>query len=98
NRGYLILNPDEETLERYEQTRTTFQGIESRLAELRDLPAATKAGVTVSLLGNIEFPQEARHCVERGADGVGLYRTEFLYLGKQADPTEAEHLDAYLTV
>jgi phosphotransferase system enzyme I (PtsI) len=98
NRGYLILNPDEETLERYEQTRTTFQGIESRLAELRDLPAETKEGVTVSLLGNIEFPQEARHCVERGADGVGLYRTEFLYLGKQADPTEAEHLDAYLTV
>jgi phosphotransferase system enzyme I (PtsI) len=52
----------------------------------------------VMLYGNIEFPQEATHCVERGADGVGLYRTEFLYLGRKTDPTEEEHLDAYLTV
>ena len=50
------------------------------------------------LLGNIEFPQEAAHCLERGADGVGLYRTEFLYLDKQTDPTEEEHFEAYLTV
>jgi phosphotransferase system enzyme I (PtsI) len=49
-------------------------------------------------LGNIEFPHEAAHCVERGADGVGLYRTEFLYLGKESDPTETDHLEAYLTV
>src|SRR5260370_41440413 len=49
-------------------------------------------------MGNIEFPTEAAHCLERGADGVGLYRTEFLYLGKDTDPTEADHLDASLTV
>jgi phosphoenolpyruvate-protein phosphotransferase (PTS system enzyme I) len=98
NRGVLILNPDEETLERYEQTRSTFRTFESQLGELRDLPAETRDGVRILLLGNIEFPQEAAHCVERGADGVGLYRTEFLYLGKQSDPTETEHLDAYLTV
>jgi phosphotransferase system enzyme I (PtsI) len=49
-------------------------------------------------MGNIEFPTEAAHCQDRGADGVGLYRTEFLYLGKETDPVEAEHLDAYLTV
>jgi phosphoenolpyruvate-protein phosphotransferase (PTS system enzyme I) len=49
-------------------------------------------------MGNIEFPQEGAHCLERGSDGVGLYRTEFLYLGKNADPTEAEHLEAYLQV
>ena len=68
------------------------------MGELRDLPAETRDGVRIPLLGNIEFPQEAVHCTERGADGVGLYRTEFLYLGKQSDPTESEHLDAYLTV
>jgi phosphoenolpyruvate-protein phosphotransferase (PTS system enzyme I) len=50
------------------------------------------------MLCNIEFPQEAKHCIDRGADGVGLYRTEFLYLGRDSDPTEAEHLDAYLQV
>jgi len=98
NRGVLILNPDEETLEHYEQTRSSFRTFETKLGELRDLPAETRDGVRIPLLGNIEFPQEAVHCTERGADGVGLYRTEFLYLGKQSDPTESEHLDAYLTV
>ena len=49
-------------------------------------------------MGNIEFPQEAKHCLDRGADGVGLYRTEFLYLNKTTDPTETEHLDAYTMV
>jgi phosphotransferase system enzyme I (PtsI) len=98
NRGVLILNPDDETLERYEHTRTSFRTFETQLGELRDLPAETRDGVRIPLLGNIEFPQEAVHCLERGADGVGLYRTEFLYLGKHADPTEAEHLEAYLQV
>jgi phosphotransferase system enzyme I (PtsI) len=98
NRGVLILNPDEETLEHYERTRSSFRTFESRLEELRDLPAETRDGVRVYLLGNIEFPHEATHCLERGAEGVGLYRTEFLYLGKATDPTEADHLDAYLTV
>ena len=98
NRGVLIVNPDEETLERYENTRRTFHTFETRLGELRDLPAETRDKVRIPLLGNIEFPHEAGHCVERGADGVGLYRTEFLYLGKDTDPIEAEHLDAYMTV
>ncbi len=98
NRGILILNPDEETLERYEQTRSQMQSFESGLTELRDLPAVTRDGVQVHLYGNIEFPHEAAHCLERGAEGVGLYRTEFLYLDKKSDPTEAEHFDAYLTV
>lgn len=98
NRGILILNPDEETLERYERTRSSLRTFESRLTELRTLPAETRDGCRVLLLGNIEFPQEAAHCIERGADGVGLYRTEFLYLGKDSDPTEADHLEAYLTV
>lgn len=98
NRGVLILDPDEETLERYERTRTSLRTFESRLSELRDLPAETKDGTHILLMGNIEFPTEAAHCLERGADGVGLYRTEFLYLNKQTDPTEEEHLEAYLTV
>lgn len=98
NRGVLILDPDAETLERYEATRSSFRSFETQLEELRDLPAETRDGTRVALLGNIEFPQEASHCLERGTDGVGLYRTEFLYLGKETDPTEADHLDAYLKV
>jgi phosphotransferase system enzyme I (PtsI) len=99
NRGVVILNPDDETRERYEQARRTFLTFEDQLVQLRDLPAETRDGsARVLLLGNIEFPHEARECAERGANGVGLYRTEFLYLNHQADPTEAEHLEAYLTV
>jgi phosphotransferase system enzyme I (PtsI) len=97
-RGVLILNPDEETLERYERTRRSFRTFETELEGLRDLPAETRDGVRIPLMGNIEFPQEAEHCQARGADGVGLYRTEFLYLDKRTHPTEEDHLDAYLTV
>jgi phosphotransferase system enzyme I (PtsI) len=98
NRGLLILNPDEETWERYELTRSSFRRFESSLVELRSLPAVTQDGVQIELMGNIEFPQEGEHCLDRGADGVGLYRTEFLYLNKRQDPTETEHFEAYLQV
>jgi phosphotransferase system enzyme I (PtsI) len=98
NRGVLILNPDAETLERYEHARRSFRTFEKGLVSLRDLPAETRDGTRIGLSGNIEFPQEASHCLERGADGVGLYRTEFLYLGRQTDPSEEEHLEAYLQV
>jgi phosphotransferase system enzyme I (PtsI) len=97
-RGVVILNPDEETRERYEQTRKKFISLETTLEELRELPAETRDAVRVQLFGNIEFPEEAAHCLDKGADGVGLYRTEFLYLNKTTHPSEAEHVDAYLTV
>lgn len=98
NRGVLILNPDEETRARYEETRERFGTFTHRLTELRDLPAVTKCGTRITLLGNIEFPHEAEHCLQRGADGVGLYRTEFLYLNKATDPTENDHFEAYAHV
>src|SRR5438067_6999047 len=70
NRGLLILDPDAETLGRYESARTSYRSMEHRLEELRELPAVTRDGTRVLLLGNIEFPHEAEHCLERGADGV----------------------------
>jgi phosphotransferase system enzyme I (PtsI) len=98
NHGVLIINPDAETLQRYEQSRSSFRSFEKGLTELRDLPAQTRDGTRVLLMGNIEFPEEGKHCIDRGSDGVGLYRTEFLYLGRKSDPSEEEHLDAYLKV
>jgi phosphotransferase system enzyme I (PtsI) len=98
NRGVLIINPDEETRAHYEETRETIGTFFRELKVLRDLPAETKDGARVQLMGNIEFPQEVQHCLERGADGVGLYRTEFLYLNTKADPDESEHVEAYMTV
>jgi phosphotransferase system enzyme I (PtsI) len=98
NRGVVILNPDDDTRVQYEQTRKSFRAFAGQLARLRKLPAQTRDGTRVLLMANIEFPHEARECLDRGADGVGLYRTEFLYLNRETDPTEAEHLDAYLQV
>jgi phosphotransferase system enzyme I (PtsI) len=96
--GLLIVDPDEETVTRYRGRQESAKAREGRLSELRTLPAQTRDGERVWLLGNIEFPHEGLECVERGADGVGLYRTEFLYLGRHTDPTEQEHLEAYMTV
>jgi phosphotransferase system enzyme I (PtsI) len=98
NRGMLIINPDDETRQRYEEARQSFGTFALGLSALRDLPAQTRDGERMMLLGNIEFPHEAEHCRQRGADGVGLYRTEFLYLNKSDDPTEAEQFEAYMTV
>jgi len=97
--GLLIIDPDEATLARYQRLRQDqFTASGSRIESLLDVQPITRDGVRVSLFGNIEFPNEAVHCLERGADGVGLYRTEFLYVNKSSDPTEEEHYEAYKAV
>jgi phosphotransferase system enzyme I (PtsI) len=62
------------------------------------LPAQTADGVDLLLTANIEFPHEVGACLQRGAAGIGLYRTEFLYLGADVEPTEEDHYRAYLEV
>jgi phosphotransferase system enzyme I (PtsI) len=98
NRGEVIIDPDEDTIARYRASVKQRAFESERLAGLNTLEARTKDGVRIQVLGNIEFPHEVEHCAERGADGVGLYRTEFLYLGKDHEPTEEEHYDAYCQV
>lgn len=95
NRGVLIVGPDEPTLQKYRSSAREYLRFEESLHELRELPAETMDGENVQLLGNIEFPHEAKHCIERGADGIGLYRTEFLYLNREDPPSEEEHYAAY---
>jgi len=96
--GVVILHPDEETVARYRHELEEARNLAARLEVLRDLPAETADGVRVELLGNIEFPYEVDYCLERGADGVGLYRTEFLYLGAEEEPDEDVHFQAYSRV
>ncbi|GAG20301.1 unnamed protein product, partial [marine sediment metagenome] len=93
--GLVILQPDEETLARYHHEVEEIRTLAVRLESLRDLPAETADKVPLKLFGNIEFPYEVDHCIDRGADGVGLYRTEFLYLGSETEPTEEVHFQAY---
>ncbi|HEY4309710.1 MAG TPA: phosphoenolpyruvate--protein phosphotransferase [Pirellulales bacterium] len=98
DRGQVILQPDEETLARYRRDEVQHRSHELTLAALRDLPAITADGEQIDLFGNIEFPHEVRHCLSRGAGGVGLYRTEFLYLGTETPPDEEGHFQAYSSV
>jgi phosphoenolpyruvate-protein phosphotransferase (PTS system enzyme I) len=96
--GHIVLQPDEETIARYRHEAEQHRTLAVRLEALKDLPAETSDGVRVHLLGNIEFPHEAAPCVARGAEGIGLYRTEFLYLGTDVEPTEVDHYQAYADV
>jgi len=93
--GSVIVKPDEEALARYRREVEVRRTRVAQLESLRELPAETRDGVRIELLGNIEFPHEVDHCIERGSDGVGLYRTEFLYLGAAIEPTEETHFEAY---
>lgn len=96
--GLVILQPDEETLSSYRAEREASRTRAAGLEVLRDLPAVTTDGTRIELFGNIEFPAEAAHCLERGCDGIGLYRTEFLYLGASREPDEETHYQAYSQV
>ncbi len=98
DQGVIILRPDEETLARYRYEVEEQRSLAVKLETLRDLPAETTDGVRIQMLGNIEFPSEVQQCEERGADGIGLYRTEFLYLGRDDDPSEDAHYAAYREV
>jgi phosphotransferase system enzyme I (PtsI) len=95
NRGLVVVEPDEPTVHRFREAEQRFHRMEEDLGHLRDLPAVTKDDHEVRLWGNIEFPHEVAACIERGATGIGLYRTEFLYLDREDEPSEEDHFQAY---
>lgn len=98
NRGVVIVNPDEETLKQYEQYFLDFSRLEHELDALREMPALTRDGIEIALYGNIEFPDESEMVTEKGGSGIGLYRTEFLYLQSESEPSEEDHFEAYSKV
>ncbi|HEX3725284.1 MAG TPA: phosphoenolpyruvate--protein phosphotransferase, partial [Pirellulales bacterium] len=98
DQGLVILQPDEETIAHYRHEAEQNIDRATRLGALRELPAETADKARIELLGNIEFHGEVQHCLDRGADGIGLYRTEFLYLSAGAEPDEQTHYEAYAQV
>jgi len=94
-RGMVIVNPDADQIAQHREYERQQLALDAELAMLRDLPAETRDGHVVSLQANIEFPQEIDDAVLRGAQGIGLYRTEFLYLAAEHEPTEEDHFAAY---
>lgn len=93
--GTIILNPTDATLKELERKREQFKQFEERLAELRDLPAQTLDGHRVDLSANVEFEQELAFTRLQGADGIGLYRSEVLLIGKEVFPSEEEQFQQY---
>ncbi|HZK80723.1 MAG TPA: phosphoenolpyruvate--protein phosphotransferase, partial [Humisphaera sp.] len=94
-RGVLIINPDEEQLADYREAGRKYREGERERQALTSQPARTLDGHEVCLMANIEFAEDVDDAEARGAQGVGLYRTEFIYLAKQLEPTEQEHYLAY---
>ncbi len=95
DRGILIVNPDPVTIERYRAARIRVSAAAETLGGFRDLPAETTDGRRIMLMANIELPSEVATAVANGSDGVGLYRTEFLFMQAGHEPSEEEQLEAY---
>ncbi len=96
--GVVVVNPSPEIIQEYMDRNRTRQKIERDLFQYRDLPAETLDGYRVNLLANIELVEEIPSVLEHGAEGIGLYRTEYLYLNRKELPTEEDHFQAYKTV
>jgi phosphotransferase system enzyme I (PtsI) len=93
--GVVIADPDPATIERYKAQQREYRRFEVRLQGLRDLPAVTQDDVPIALHANIEMPEEATAALEAGATGVGLYRTEFLFLANSRVPTEEQQYETF---
>ncbi|MFC1668457.1 phosphoenolpyruvate--protein phosphotransferase [Chlamydiota bacterium] len=97
-RGIVVINPSKATTKKYKQQRLSYIRFEKRLEELRDLPATTRDGKKIIVAANIELPDDVSSVISHGACGVGLYRTEFLYMNRTDLPSEEEQYAAYNAV
>ncbi len=93
--GVLIVNPDERVLAEYRLKQSALLLERQKLKRLRSTPAATLDGTPVELQANIELPDDVEQALEAGATGVGLFRTEFLFLNRDDLPSEDEQFEAY---
>jgi len=93
--GLLIRNPKPETLRHYDEVASKESRVAQRLTELRETTSTTRDSQHIVLSANIELPGDLLAVAESGAEGVGLYRTEFLYLNRSTLPTEEEQYETY---
>ncbi|KJV27141.1 phosphoenolpyruvate-protein phosphotransferase [Aquitalea magnusonii] len=96
--GVLIINPDELVLSEYRRRQRAWRDAKRKLSSIRKSDAKTKDGTVIELLANIELPQDVDVVKGSGAAGVGLFRSEFLFLGRDTLPTEDEQFEAYRKV
>jgi phosphotransferase system enzyme I (PtsI) len=93
--GVVIVDPDEETLTRYQERKDLFEQYQAMITRSSHLPAETTDGFHLTVMANIEVLEEVVSVIDHGGDGIGLYRTEFLYLNRPTAPSEQELFDNY---
>lgn len=96
--GEAILNPDDETVEKFKKMYSDYQNEKALLKEYAGKPSQTKDGVKIELVCNIGKPADANKAVECDGEGIGLFRTEFLFMDRDSMPTEEEQFEAYKEV
>ncbi|MFP3359216.1 putative PEP-binding protein, partial [Planococcus sp. SIMBA_143] len=96
--GEVIVNPTEEEVLVYKDKEARVQEEKAELQKLVDEPSETMDGIAVELAANIGTPDDLDGVKSNGAEGIGLYRTEFLYMGRNELPTEEEQYEAYKKV
>ncbi|MEE4113223.1 MAG: phosphoenolpyruvate--protein phosphotransferase [Desulfobacteraceae bacterium] len=96
--GIVVVNPTEQTLLETEERREQYEIQKALMARKSHLPARTKDGIRISVMGNIELPEEVVSVLDNGGDGIGLYRTEFQYLSRPDFPTEEMLFENYKDV
>ncbi|MDD6770111.1 MAG: phosphoenolpyruvate--protein phosphotransferase [Inconstantimicrobium porci] len=93
--GDVIINPSEEVIAEYEAKKAKFQAEQEELKKLIEVKTVTKAGKRVEVCGNIGKASDVDQVIANGGDGIGLFRTEFLYMDRDQAPTEEEQYEAY---
>jgi phosphoenolpyruvate-protein phosphotransferase (PTS system enzyme I) len=96
--GVVVINPSDQTLIDAEERRSEFESRRAEVVRRGHLPAQTKDGRRLSIMGNIEFPEEVVAVLDKGGEGIGLYRTEFQYLSRHGFPSEDELFEHYKSV
>ncbi|MGL5823051.1 MAG: phosphoenolpyruvate--protein phosphotransferase [Sarcina sp.] len=93
--GVAIINPSEEVIAEYLAKKEKFEAEQEELKKLIDVKTVTKSGRRIDVCGNIGKPEDVDQVMANGGDGVGLFRTEFLYMDRESAPTEEEQFEAY---
>ena len=93
--GDVIVNPSEDVLNEYKVKKEKFQAEQEELKKLIDVKTTTKSGRRIEVCGNIGKPEDVLGVLANGGDGVGLFRTEFLYMDRESAPTEDEQFESY---
>ncbi|WP_288478862.1 phosphoenolpyruvate--protein phosphotransferase [uncultured Clostridium sp.] len=93
--GIAIVNPDEATIKEYTAKKEKFEAEQEELKKLINVKTTTKSGKRIEVCGNIGKPEDVKAVIENGGDGVGLFRTEFLYMDRDNAPTEDEQFESY---